>query len=406
MTDNDDLNSPNICHEHMENIMTMIQNMKRGTIIHVNSLPTDDDSECQLKCSIQKLDYMIFKGCGSKDIAKYYMKKSGDKYLVQLYDENGYRRYVPIANWRTFWLSSKYERVGKRYMFEMILSHKPCKPYFDIEWESDNAQTRDYSKVINTLCNDLIDIFDKRYNIDLDLDDIKISSSHKTNKASFHITIHKIIDNKIVMFDTNKKGFRNSAWDLWGAMIEKRKNYKKILDGAVYTRDREMRTIFSNKNDDFRPFIPYCHNENITSETLLDKNDTLKWLKYLVTYMPTIHYHSIKTPKNDHYAQYCQNRNYDNLIPQIYSDSKINKIHNLAKSVHPTSQFTGISDNGGYRFTYADKNEQCYTGYYHDSNGFYVYETKYDIYMKCMSESCRNKKYVLDRKPIITERLF
>jgi hypothetical protein len=136
-------------------------------------------------------------------------------------------------------------------------------------------------------------------------------------------------------------------------------------------------------------------------------------LKYVITYASNNEYYHITPPApSQKYMNMVNNINYDPLsfIPQIFTNKTINHYVELARTIHPTAVYTGHS-NVGWRFSYKDRNEPCYTGTYHDSNGFYVCENKEKgiIYMKCMSDDCNSIKILektSTKKTIPLRKLF
>ena len=336
----------------------------------------------------------------------------GYQKIVQILTEKS-RTFLPIKNWEDFWKAYEDEPIKDRHLFELIRSDQSCKPYLDIEWYIEEKQI-DRTKFIKTLITDLIKIFKNRYNITISKNDIMIATSHSDKKTSFHVVIDKIINNGTVGYKTNRRGFADSAWDLWIALVEHNEMYKEVVDKSVYSTDREFRAIFSNKGADFRPFVP-CDNPNSSSPIEPDQyidTDLSKCLRYIITYSPNNQYHHIQTPDVSTQYTVINKKYYDHeFVPQYYTDKKVNELINLIKPVHPTVSYTGRSACGtGWRFSYSNRNELCYTGNIHDSNGFYVFEneTKGIIYMKCMSNNCKGyhilKKYSINN--IIDKKLF
>lgn len=387
---------------YLDNIVDQIKKMKWGEKICIMSYPYDQIHHKKY-CTISKLirfSTYIFGGYGSKNILRYFISKTKDDEdygytkIVQILSNNSYRNFLPIKSWETFWKSYKDEPIKDRHLFELIRTDQPCKPYLDIEWivnDNENAKNNDYTKFIDVLIYDIKYVFKERYSIKLTNDSILISSSHSEKKASFHVIIDHIIDGKTIVYNTNRKRYPNSAWDMWVALVDINKRYKKILDQSVYTTDREFRAIFSNKTSDFRPFVPYGMNVDENSELSMDDKTCLR---YMVTYISTPEHFYINTPIiPTHYL--VVNKKYyfdDNMfVPHVYTDKKINHILGLIRSIHRTAEYTGRSSCGeGWRFSYLDKNELCYTGNRHDSNGFYVFEDPIKgIYMKCMSQNCK-----------------
>lgn len=396
--------------EYMDTVVEQIKSMNWGDKISIDSEPYIKIAKkryCIITKNVRFQTY-IFSGTGSKKLLRYFINKTqydsnyGYKKIIQIINSKSYRQFIPIKCLKTFWNDYKCEPIKNRYLFEVILSDQPCKPYLDIEWKAINNSVRNKYKIfITRLTNDLKLIFTTRYDIIIDDTDILISTSHSKSKVSFHIVINKKHNDKLVVYETNKKGFSNSAWDLWVALVEHNKEYKKIIDESVYSTDREFRTLYSNKLKDFRPIVPY--GTTIREDTKICLS-TKKCLQYFVTYSDSDNYHYIKTPELDN-KYVVMNKQYQyNIYPQrIYTDKKINDIIKLIKPYHETVVYTGQTACGtGWRFTYEDKNETCYTGNTHKSNGFYVYENK-DIgymYMKCLSSKCTSIQ-ILNKNTII-----
>jgi hypothetical protein len=402
--DIDNSNNENNYIEYLDKIVNKILNMKYGETI-MDFIDDITKKQFTITKNIRFKTY-IFSGYGSKKILKYFIEKTQNntkhnyKHIIQITSNKNFRRYLPIKNWFTFWNIYKNEPIKSRYLFEMILSKSPCKPYLDIEWTSDLVDNhnyldnhndldnhKNYDKFIKKLIKDIKSIFVNRYNITLTKSNILISTAHSEKKASFHIVINKKINKKLVCYETNRKGYANSAWDLWHSLVELDESYKNVLDESVYSRDREFRVIFSNKYNQFRPFVPY--KTNINENTKIDISS--KYLKYLITYTPKEKY-IIKTPKINNKNYMLINKNYiDEFCRPIHTDTKINYILKLLQPYHRTANYTGQSSCGkGWRFSYYDKNELCYTGNIHKSNGFYVFENREKgiLYMKCMSKNC------------------
>jgi hypothetical protein len=411
---------------HMNSIIEEIKKMQWGEKIHVSN---DQDATLHLgisqkKCTITKViryRSYIFCGNGSKNISKYFMDKTkndekyGFKKIVQIMSDKGVRRFIPIRNWEELWKCYLDEPICYRYLFELIRSDQPCKPYLDIEWIEKIKDPREtnYSKFISKLSHDIIHIFKTRYKIKISKKSIMVSTSHSSKKVSFHIVINSVIDGNTVAFRTNKKNCSDSAWDLYIALIEYDKSYESTLDGAVYTTDREFRMLYSNKKTEFRPFVPYGKRIKKKEKKTIVPLDTEQCLKYIVTYSPNDMYHYISTPDVDleEYAGYNYLDTHTN-VPKICTNKKLLYVLSLVQTVHPTAEYTGMNGtNEGWRFSYRDKTEACYTGNYHESNGFYAFEdtkTK-TIYMKCMSSQCKGRKIlgnVETRVKNISKKLF
>lgn len=359
-----------------------------------------------IRCNIKKnirFDSYIFRGRGCKNILRYYIDKHQSpvsqqyKGVVQILDDVGHRQFIMMRSWDDLWDRYRDELLSDRKLFEVILSDRPCKPYLDIEWLSNSKHSIKSieDNFVKKIAIDLKRIFSHRYGIAIEDDNLMITTSHKisgSTKLSFHMVIDCRDNGYHLVYRTNRKGYTDSAWDLCVALIESDpKYYEKKIDQSVYTLDREFRTLYSNKHNEYRPFIPL-------GLTLPNKSMPLRkgkcfCLSYLITsYSSNLKF--ITTPIiNINYYKKPLNVQWD---PFFYSDKKVMHYIDLLKPVHPSAYFTGES-NGKYRFSYHNKNELCYTGNKHDSNGFYVSENDRFISMKCLSSNCK-KKYILKKK--------
>jgi hypothetical protein len=409
----------------MDKIVGQIRGLDWGQTINVVS-----DRLMGKRCTITRIrryDGYMFSGHGSKNILRYWMDKTanepehGYRKIIQMLDSKDYRRYLPIRDWKTFWDSYRDEPIGHRHLFEVICSDQPCKPYLDIEWQTDAQDDAHNKKFIRKIQKDICTVFEKRYQISLPRRAILIASSHSTNKTSYHIVIDHVIDGAHMVYRTNRKHHMDSAWDLWVGLVEQDPAYNDTIDRAVYTTDREFRAIFSNKTKQFRPVIPtnlYGTKPrfDVDSTTLISMR-TSTCLRYLCTHT-TEPYHYIATPCPSKYqgfgrlannANYVNNANHANpmypnqpngsdcplVVGTDRSIESLNHMIGLIRPIHPTVEYTGRSGCGiGWRFTYRDRSEPCYTGNTHASNGFYVFEdlATQTVYMKCMSGSCKGMR--------------
>jgi len=359
-----------------------------------------------IRCNIKKnirFDSYIFRGRGCKNILRYYIDNHRStqsqqyKGVVQILDDAGHRQFIMMRSWDDLWDRYRDELLSDRKLFEVILSDRPCKPYLDIEWVNDSKRSiksiEDH--FVKKITNDLKRIFNQRYGIEIEDHNLMITTSHKisrSTKLSFHLVIDCQVNGQQLVYRTNRKGYNDSAWDLCVALIESDPNYyEKKIDQSVYTLDREFRTLYSNKHNEYRPFIPL--GLSLPNKSMPLRKVKCFCLSYLITSYgvdlkfittPIININYYKKPLNVHWD------------PCVYSDKKVMQYIDLLKPVHPSAYFTGESQ-GKYRFSYHNKDELCYTGNHHDSNGFYVSENDRFISMKCLSSNCK-KKYILKKK--------
>lgn len=296
----------------------------------------------------RRYDTYIFKGAGSKNQLKRYMATEKNYIIAtQILDYKGFHQFIAFKSWIDVFDKYKHTAYDKRYIYEMILSDRPCKPYLDIEWNKTEDDDYNLDDFIIQLKNDLIHIFLTRYNKNISDEHIFITEAHKSTKYSFHVTItSKPI---LFVFDTNTKRTNNSAWDLHVALTELNPDYKNKIDEAVYSLDREMRCIYSTKFKEDRLFYPYKGArkpmvDNFTDYIITDISDNIQSIQ--TTYDNSSQNFHHKKSKNVN----IKNKESDDFI--------IQRILELLRNfIHPTAVYTGVTHDNGYRFNYNDRTE-------------------------------------------------
>jgi hypothetical protein len=353
-------------------------------------------------CNVRKnlrFGTWVFSGSGSKNYLKQFLAYEPEyKCIAQILNCKGYRQFIPFKTWQECWDIYKTTGYEHRYINEVILSDNPCKPYLDIEWKYETIDEAELNTFIKRLIKDIKFAFKCRYNINLRDEHILITESHGSNKVSFHVVINCIINNTYYAYATNRKKYNNSAWDLYVALTEYNKSYEKVIDNSVYTLDREFRAIYSTKFGEHRHLIPY----GSTSYRKFVSN----YLDYFVTHFDNdIPIRIIKTPAYVHpkhnlikrvnkLSEITGNHVKDYKVNYKYCDAEkdiLDRIYELLQFVHPTAYFTNkTQDNNGWRFSYRDKSEVCYTGKVHQHNGFGVFinASTGNVYMYCYSARC------------------
>ena len=331
----------------------------------------------------KRFEVKVFSGVGSKDKMKRYLENNKHLTVVgQVNDVKGYRRFIPFINWSDAWKRYFCTNIQKRYMYEIILSDRICKPYMDIEWKK--SEYNKPTEFIETITHDIIDIFKNRYKKELTNDDIFITKAHSSEKYSFHLTITP--KEKLLVYKTNRHRNNDSAWDLYVALIEKNKElYEGKIDKSVYSLDREMRCIYSTKFDQLRPFIPINGPEYINKKNEFVEN----YLDYFITNIDR-EYEYIRTPKYEETIKEKKFKECKKYNEKESDDFIVIRIKELLQTVHPTAVFTNKTKDNGYRFSYSNKMEPCFTGVKHKNNGFAVFLNPYTGILKmfCYSQKC------------------
>lgn len=339
----------------------------------------------------KRFNSWIFKGSGSKNLLKQFIAFNPEyKCIAQIQDSGGCRQFIPFKTWDDCWTAYQHTGYYKRFLHEVIISNRPCKPYLDIEWIEENATKNNHCEFIDQLKIDLKYIFDNRYGLELKDQYILITQSHRENKVSFHIVINILINNCYYAYATNRAKHQQSAWDLYIALINlNRPLYESKIDKSVYSLDREFRAVYSTKHGQITMFSP-----------IIDTSDRFvnNYLDYLITHFdPLCDIKIIQTPEYipakviKHLKDGGRLNDYKGHHTNDYNDDILTRIYELLQFIHPTAKFTNKTPNdNGWRFSYTDKSELCYTGHTHKSNGFCVYikPNNGDIYMYCYSSKC------------------
>lgn len=93
---------------------------------------------------IKKLkNYTAFSGTGSKNAMKEaaLLDPCNPSAYCEFLDVKGYRNFTYFNDWHTLFKKLPFYNK-RRYIFEMILSNRPCRPYLDIEKKYLNLSQR------------------------------------------------------------------------------------------------------------------------------------------------------------------------------------------------------------------------------------------------------------------------
>jgi hypothetical protein len=283
------------------------------------------------------------------------------------------------------------------YIYEYIFEKSKCVPYFDYEFELDIKPTQ--IELDNMLSNILILIikeFDEIFKIKINETQFKITSSHglKSN-GKFKVSWHIIITG--YYFESNKQ---------CAYLSDKLKESDKNFDLSVYSQDRMMRTVGSAKSwEDQRVLIPVnsLTNTNFTISQIEDyliTNVKPQWIKlicplilkktvnkknYIKMYIDKLA-DSDKQIENQTENQTDKKDNLNEIGFQIEKIMKEN-FHEDTYFTKSVEKFDGMTF---YGFNYTNRKQKCFTGFSHDSIGFYCWmDSQSNIMLKCFSEKCK-----------------
>jgi hypothetical protein len=298
-------------------------------------------------------------------------------------------------------------KYKKGYGYEILREGNPCKPYLDIEYETKKEPSkRTRERFLKKIIKDLKIIFNNKFNYPLSKEEIfftKGSRATKDNKYknSYHVVIST---NDNHLFKYEKVNRRTTAECLAYELLKKdEKFYSGKIDNNVYSKNRQMRLIFScKKRDDDEPLKPVNEKDEIIPQ------EKIKAHKFLISYYwgkdPTyikltndyINYRDTKKIKYD--------KKINKTIKKI-DESQLNdmtkRIIEIVKDYHPSAELTNITtkaDRIFYNFDYSDRTETCpLTGHTHKRSNFYCYlNDEQQIILKCHSKRCCEKAKVID----------
>ena len=283
------------------------------------------------------------------------------------------------------------------YIYEYIFEKSKCVPYFDYEFELDIKPTQiELDDMLSNILILIIKEFDEIFKIKINETQFKITSSHglKSN-GKFKVSWHIIITG--YYFESNKQ---------CAYLSDKLKESDKNFDLSVYSQDRMMRTVGSAKSwDDQRVLIPVnsLTNTNFTISQIEDyliTNVKPQWIKlicplilkktvnkknYIKMYIDKLA-DSDKQIENQTENQTDKKDNLNQIGFQIEKIMKEN-FHEDTYFTKSVEKFDGITF---YGFNYTNRKQKCFTGFSHDSIGFYCWvDSQSNIMLKCFSDKCK-----------------
>ncbi len=373
----------------------------------------------KFKSKITK-NYLSFSGTGSKDKMKEnaILQPVEQTAFVQFLTDK-YRNFTCFDNWTSALEYLPYSNK-MRFLNEIIMSHRPCKPYLDVEAYLDFDPDLIYkTNFLTELKNDIISIFKTDYGKTITTSNIFVSdsSNHTINpehkyKLSFHLTI--TTRQPQILFKTNKKQSENSAYHLAHALNNLKDKYEQFVDTNVYSTDREMRTVYSYKSlSDLRQLIPFDSNIEIDPLDYLITSFDLEQ-PYEFIHIPFVFNNELATKIRSTEKVPKKKPTDINIIAgdEIldFKYSAKQKIINdrivlmVQENIHQTAYLKKIVDEIDkpiyYYFDYKDHTDICTISkkpQTHESIGFYGYVNEFgQLEIRCRSAKCKKSFKTLD----------
>jgi P4 family phage/plasmid primase-like protien len=286
-----------------------------------------------------------------------------------------YKKYAWFDNWTIALNIINNLPEGQNLCNELILETHKVKPYFDIEYIREELPDLDPDRVKSLIRDNIKDIFLKKWDIELNSNDIYFSTCHRRKeenryKFSFHVVV-STHEPTYIFENANKASF--FAKEL-GICFEKiNKTYKSIVDTSVYSKTQNFRLTGHCKCSElqFPFFIQDSDKVEETIVTNIGKN---------------VHILNVDEQSDELYKK---TKNIA-VSQEDYSDIILDKV----REFHPTAYLEKTDSDGFYQFNYSDRSESCFCStetcpvILHDSIGFFAYVYNNMIYTGCHSGRC------------------
>lgn len=304
-----------------------------------------------------------------------------------------YKEYGAFETWEEALVMLSNIPDENKLFNERIMFNMKVKPFFDIEYISDEYPSLDLDELKMEIKKCILTIFKDRFDVDLDANTILFAKCHrnvpgKGLKISFHVIV-----NSVYVFDSAKHA------KVLAILLDKMLNNnllnsfavgtaKGIVDLGVYKNNLNFRMVGHCKRESIgHPFVSESQSADLIDFCITNAPDDFVVLE--VEELPDLLYNQIKNIKN-----------IDLVNDPLVSEEITKKV----LEYHPSATFRSIDAKGFFQFNYSDRSERCFTSEessprYHDKLGFFAYVTKENqIALGCHSSHCVN---VNDKKCVV-----
>lgn len=184
----------------------------------------------------------------------------------------GAKQYLTINDFTSWLQTDIIDSKLNRYLYEVIPTGKPVRPYFDLEWDAEQLDERDVLDFITYVfinCFHSIDVEIKNFSLFCSSGKVSTDKIKSGLKASFHV----ILDTSHVFINTSQHKsfiqdivlpFIHKDADLVKKLlwIDAKGVTKCVLDEAVYGSNQGFRLPFQSKIGTDRTLIPQLNVSN------------------------------------------------------------------------------------------------------------------------------------------------
>lgn len=312
---------------------------------------------------------------------------SPQQYVLDLMSENGHKVMVKydkyafgsVANHLEFAELIRKSSEKNRMFNEVLLDNTPQYLFCDIDGEFKDLQSTNVCDYLDAIIEKLGD----EIGDDFKPNDLRILSSSNDDKLSLHITYPHIIFKN---YEHQKRFWQEivSQHDDRLVTIFKRKDNvyerRNVIDLAVYSKNRPMRTIYSHKEGSNRILKPYIYRD----KQLIAITD-VKISDYFISQPdldPDIQVFEYGTDEDMPRAeqQLLKQEDIERIIQELVPDTKISGVKGSLFALTNTGPRTCLL-----------------SGTVHDSNGCYVVWKRDGLYFGCHAAGCKNKSVMIHR---------
>lgn len=217
------------------------------------------------------------------------------------YEQSNGQRYFMVAHPETFWYYDSRKPYNERHTYEIIPENRPCKLYFDLEFDRQENSESNGVKMLETFVSIVIMFVKQKFDIVCNEEDVLDLDSSTADKFSHHLIFPslsfsnnfqagyfvKFVCSEIKKFLSEDHNPEDNGCFYSGITIKDLLNLKTdkglFCDESVYSRNRHFRLFKSSKLKKNVPLILSTFNKykfpvGTHCEDCLDKQIFLKSL--------------------------------------------------------------------------------------------------------------------------------
>lgn len=217
------------------------------------------------------------------------------------YEQSNGQRYFMVAHPETFWYYDSRKPYNERHTYEIIAENRPCKLYFDLEFDRHENPVSNGIKMLETFVSIIIMFAKQKFDIVCNEGDVLDLDSSTADKFSHHLIFQslifsnnlqagyfvKFVCSEIKKFLSEDHNPEDNGCFYSGItikdLLDLKTNKGLFCDESVYSRNRHFRLFKSSKLKKNVPLVlshfNKCKFPEVTHcEDCLDKQIFLKSL--------------------------------------------------------------------------------------------------------------------------------